>query len=70
MKESNEKLISVPEDLFWKLTTEYMSKINHFKEAYKGYYDSIGSRWNRNYNDYVDEYNRTAKLLGWETKIE
>lgn len=41
-------------------------------EAYKGYYDVIGSRYNRDYNDYIDSFNAAADLLGWDKmeKIE
>ncbi|MEY1276759.1 hypothetical protein AB7080_12125 [Providencia rettgeri] len=66
------ELIQVPKDLLEELASEYQAKISWFMEAYKGYYDIAGSRWNRDYNDYVDSFNIAAELLGWDKmeKIE
>ncbi|HEK2733345.1 TPA: hypothetical protein SMT59_000107 [Proteus mirabilis] len=66
------ELIQVPKDLLEELASEYQSKISWLMEAYKGYYDVVGSRYNRDYNDYVDNFNAAADLLGWDKmeKIE
>ncbi|MEQ4673713.1 hypothetical protein ABN063_04035 [Providencia vermicola] len=60
------ELIQVPKDLLEELASEYQAKISWFMEAYKGYYDIVGSRWNRDYNDYVDSFNIAADLLRWD----
>lgn len=66
------ELIQVPIDLLEELASEYQAKISWFMEAYNGYYNVIGSRYNRDYNDYVDSFNAAADLLGWDKmeKIE
>ncbi|HBN5914180.1 hypothetical protein Q4R60_13780 [Morganella morganii] len=66
------KLIQVPKDLLEELASEYQSKILWFMQAYNGYYNIVGTRWNRDYNDYVDSFNSAAELLGWDKmeKIE
>ncbi|HGW4826537.1 TPA: hypothetical protein ACNIGN_002990 [Proteus mirabilis] len=66
------ELIQVSKDLLEELASEYQSKISWFIEAYKGYYNVVGSRYNRDYNDYVDNFNAAADLLGWDKmeKIE
>lgn len=66
------ELIQVPRDLLEELASEYQAKISWFMEAYNGYYNVIGSRYNRDYNDYVDSFNAAADLLGWDKmeKIE
>ncbi|MCY0800733.1 hypothetical protein [Providencia rettgeri] len=66
------ELIQVPKDLLEELTSEYQAKILEYMQGYKGYYDVVGSRWNRDYNDYVDSFNAAAALLGWDKmeKIE
>ncbi len=61
--------IQVPKDLLEELASEYQSKILWFMQAYSGYYNIVGIRWNRDYNDYVDSFNAAAELLGWD-KIE
>lgn len=66
------ELIQVPRDLLEELASEYQAKISWFMEAYKGHYDVVGSRYNRDYNDYVDSFNAVSDLLGWDKmeKIE
>ncbi|WP_099075746.1 hypothetical protein [Proteus alimentorum] len=66
------ELIQIPRNLLEELASEYQVKISWFMEAYKGYYDVVGSRYNRDYNDYVDNFNVAADLLGWDKmeKIE
>ncbi|MGO2306889.1 MAG: hypothetical protein ACTH5W_19545 [Providencia sp.] len=67
-----DELIPVPKDLLEELASEYQAKISEYMQGYKGYYDVVGSRWNRDYNDYVDSFNIAADLLGWNKmeKIE
>ena len=67
-----DELIQVPKYLLEELTSEYQAKILEYMQGYKGYYDVVGSRWNRDYNDYVDSFNAAAALLGWDKmeKIE
>ncbi|MBG5919493.1 hypothetical protein [Providencia stuartii] len=67
-----DELIKVPKDLLEELASEYQSKILEFMQGYKGYYDTVGTRWNRDYNYYVDNFNAAADLLGWDKmeKIE
>lgn len=66
------ELIQVPKDLLEELASEYQSKILWFMQTYSGYYNIVGTRWNRDYNDYVDSFNSAAELLGWDKmeKIE
>ncbi|MBW3117872.1 hypothetical protein [Providencia rettgeri] len=61
-----DELIKVPKDLLEELASEYQAKIAWFMEAYKGYYDEVGSRYNKDYNYYVDNFNIAADLLGWD----
>lgn len=60
------ELIQVPKDLLEELASEYQAKISEYMQGYKGYYDVAGSRWNRDYNDYVDSFNAAAALLDWD----
>ncbi|MBS9541480.1 hypothetical protein Q4R42_06975 [Morganella morganii subsp. sibonii] len=66
------ELIQVPKDLLEELASVYQSEILWFMETYNGYYNIVGTRWNRDYNDYVDSFNSAAELLGLDKmeKIE